>query len=200
MCVGTKFPGKSCPFFFFFFKLCFCTILSVVCQKWNTSARWESLTEVDYAITVSTSTFFLSLFRVLLCVKFSTSSSRYFFTFRGSKIEWVWETGKQKSPVGKCSKPVPQVLSLIKITVTLKRCIFHVQATSVLSPALQMVIRLPSEGIQPAALLPCRSSKGWSSTPALAPCLLRGAGPWGTPSHAAGTGYTKTKLILQALQ
>lgn len=196
MCVGTKFPGKSCPFFL---KLCFCTILSVVCQKWNTSARWESPTEVDYAITVSTSTFFLSLFRVLLCVKISTSSSRYFFSFRGSKIEWVWETGK-KSPVGKCSKPGPQVLSLIKITVRLKRCIFHVQATSVLSPALQMVIRLPSEGIQPAALLPCRSSKGWSSTPALAPCLLWATGPWGTPSHAAGTGYTKTKLILQALQ
>ena len=157
MCVGTKFPGKSCRFFFFL-TLCFCTLLSVVCQKWNTSATWESPTEVDYAITVFTSTFFLSLFRVLLCVKFSTSSSRSFFSLRGSKIERVWETGKhEKSPAGKYSKPGPRVLSLIKITVRLERCIFHVQGTSVLSLALQMVVRLTFEGIQPAAFLPCGS-------------------------------------------
>lgn len=47
---------------FFFFNLCLCTILSIVCQKWNASARRESPTEADYAITVFTSTSFLSLF------------------------------------------------------------------------------------------------------------------------------------------
>lgn len=92
-----------------FFNPCLCTILSIVCQKWNASARRESSTEGDYAITVFTSTSFLSLFWVLLCVKLPTSSSRSFFSLRGSKIEWVWETDKQEeSSTGKCCKPGPQ--------------------------------------------------------------------------------------------
>lgn len=172
-------------FFFFFLNPCLYTTLSVVYQKWNASARWDSLTEVDYAIAVFTSTFFLSLFRVLLCVKFSTSSSRSFFSLRGSKIEWVWQTGKQEeSLLCKCSKPGPQVQSIAKISVAQKRCIFHIWDTSVLSLALWMVIRLPSEGIQQAAFLLCGSPKGWSSTPALAPTLLYPQGyVLGRPFH-----------------
>lgn len=102
-------PNSLANFALFFFNPCLCTILSIVCQKWNASARRESPSEGDYAITVFTSTSLLSLFWVLLCVKFSTSSSRSFFSLRGSKIEWVWETDKQEaSSAGKCCKPGPR--------------------------------------------------------------------------------------------
>lgn len=163
MYIGTKFPGKSChPFFK---KICFCTVLSVVCQKWNTSARWESPVGADYATTVFINTFFLSLFRVLLCAKFSTSLSRSFFSLKGPKIEWVWETDKQEGdPVHK----------FIKVTTSLNRSIFHVQNTSMLSPTLQLVITLPFEGMQPAGLLLCRISKGCSLL------AMRGGSLWDT--------------------